>query len=480
MTPYFTKLASRGHHVYHFHTVTKEVQDFGPNVHYIKAYLPPAEHHSREELAATFWNGSITTMRIVDVYRDGNSQLGRLMLNYSEQIREILNQEWDLIVSDDLFWALGFCVPILKVRQQEKGLYQNSKTRFVVYATAGQTLMSAETVKSTGRNWVSKTPLFPYFPEDQEDYFNSNYFMHRLYGFRENLLDLVTLNYLIEKFLMPNIATFGVPNFTWHGFYTKSSFVFADSIDRLGWAMPEGNEMKNVGAHCKKPKPLTGDLKEFVEDPKSKGTIFIAFGTYADWEYAPKHIEQAFVGALNRLSDYRIIWANNAEKTLSDIRPHIRLVKWAPQLDLLSHPNTKAFLTHGGLKSIREGFCAAIPLVFMPLFAEQAHNAHMALALKLGSVINKYTVNEDVLYDTINDALVNPSRKTRAQALRSIFLDRPMEAMDEAAFHTERLFRAKLGRRVTFLRRGMDLTWTQFLYFDLLLVVIPLFFIIKR
>ena len=62
------------------------------------------------------------------------------------------------------------------------------------------------------------------------------------------------------------------------------------------------------------------------------------------------------MGALNRLSDYRVIWAFNGVNK-PPIMSHVKLVGWVPQLDVLAHPRTKIFVTHGGLK--RYGYVVA-------------------------------------------------------------------------------------------------------------------------
>jgi len=106
----------------------------------------------------------------------------------------------------------------------------------------------------------------------------------------------------------------------------------------------------NAGAHCEEANELPDEYRTFVEDPKSKGTIYAAFGTFIPWNYAPPQVTKAFFDAFERLSDYRIIFSFRGKFPERKLLPHIRLVSWAPQLDLLAHPKTKVFLTHCGLK----------------------------------------------------------------------------------------------------------------------------------
>ena len=104
-------------------------------------------------------------------------------------------------------------------------------------------------------------------------------------------------------------------------------------------------------------------------------------------------------------------------------------------------------------------------MIFMPFYAEQAHNAQMGVALRFGPIINKYTVNAKILYSTINTVLQNKDydHQNRANQIYNIYTDRIIPTMDEAIFFSERLLRIPQGRRINFVRRGMDLTWPEFL-----------------
>nr|CAB3478224.1 unnamed protein product [Digitaria exilis] len=47
---------------------------------------------------------------------------------------------------------------------------------------------------------------------------------------------------------------------------------------------------------------------------------------------------------------------------------------WAPQVEVLNHPATGAFVTHCGWNSIMEGVMAGVPMLCWPLYAEQKMN----------------------------------------------------------------------------------------------------------
>ncbi|KQJ83453.1 hypothetical protein BRADI_5g15060v3 [Brachypodium distachyon] len=52
---------------------------------------------------------------------------------------------------------------------------------------------------------------------------------------------------------------------------------------------------------------------------------------------------------------------------------------WAPQMRILAHPSTGAFMSHCGWNSILESLCRGVPLVGWPLGAEQFFNAMLVV-----------------------------------------------------------------------------------------------------
>lgn len=69
---------------------------------------------------------------------------------------------------------------------------------------------------------------------------------------------------------------------------------------------------------------------------------------------------------------------------------------WAPQVEVLRHRATGAFMTHCGWNSTLEGITAGLPLLCWPLYAEQRVNkVHIVEGMKLGVEMRGY--NEELV-----------------------------------------------------------------------------------
>lgn len=47
---------------------------------------------------------------------------------------------------------------------------------------------------------------------------------------------------------------------------------------------------------------------------------------------------------------------------------------WIPQNDVMGHPNTKLFITHGGTNGLYEAIFHAVPMLGLPLLVDQYDN----------------------------------------------------------------------------------------------------------
>uniref|UniRef100_A0A914KIS7 UDP-glucuronosyltransferase n=1 Tax=Meloidogyne incognita TaxID=6306 RepID=A0A914KIS7_MELIC len=469
MRPLMEMLVEKGHSVSFLDTIPME--GASPKLRAIRFPLPRRQDEEwKNRMARLLWHERLTSLYLGHYFVTMDKLLGVLLTNGTDTVVDIVNEEWDFIVIDDLFWSFGFALTTLKHRLWELKGMKGHRPHIIVYATAASSLISAESTRSVGRNWVSRAPFCPPYPTNEDDVYSPSKFTSRIIAFYETIVEFIYIDLIIPH-QMVNMKKLGVNDFTWTEFYSRTSLQFSDSFDSLGWPVAVGTDMKNVGAHCKSSKTLPKKFAEFVEAPESKGTIYAAFGTNVDWSRAPKYVYESLLRAFNQFKDYRIIFVYNGPD-LPNLGKNLMLTRWAPQLEILAHHKTKAFISHGGSKSLREALCTGVPLIVMPVYAEQAFSANLMLALGHAPVINKFTLTEESVFETIDGVLSRPEKQQKSKKLKEIFLDRQIPSMEEGIFAAEKLLRidSDYWRKYT-QRMGMKLNWVKFVYFDFVLFV---------
>ena len=76
-------------------------------------------------------------------------------------------------------------------------------------------------------------------------------------------------------------------------------------------------------------------------------------------------------------------------------------MSWLPQNDLLAHKDIKAFVSHVGHNSLYESAYHGVPVVAVPLFADQFLNAKKAEQFGLGIAVDYDTMDAEQLFETI-------------------------------------------------------------------------------
>ena len=98
---------------------------------------------------------------------------------------------------------------------------------------------------------------------------------------------------------------------------------------------------------------------------------------------------------------------------------NVRVERWVPQQDVLGH--AAAALVHGGSGSTLGALAAGVPLVVMPLFADQPQNARRVAEVGAGVAVepNRDDLDATVspLREAIRTVLEHPSYGERARAL---------------------------------------------------------------
>ena len=74
------------------------------------------------------------------------------------------------------------------------------------------------------------------------------------------------------------------------------------------------------------------------------GVLYISFGTFK--QFNQQIVDR--VGAAIAALPYKVIWKSNMKINANLDPERVMILEWAPQNDILAHPSTRAFLTHGG------------------------------------------------------------------------------------------------------------------------------------
>nr|KAF6394214.1 hypothetical protein mPipKuh1_018452 [Pipistrellus kuhlii] len=216
------------------------------------------------------------------------------------------------------------------------------------------------------------------------------------------------------------------------------------------------------GLHCKPAKPLPKEMEEFAQSSGENGIVVFSLGSMVT--NMTEERANVIASALAQLPQ-KVIWRYDGKKP-DTLGPNTRLYKWIPQNDLLGHPKTKAFITHGGTNGIYEAISHGIPMVGLPLFADQPDNiAHMKT--KGAAVRLDYnTISSADLLNALKTVISDPSYKENAMKLSRIHHDQPVKPLDQAVFWIEFVMRHKGAKHLR--PASHDLSWFQYHSLDVI------------
>lgn len=232
------------------------------------------------------------------------------------------------------------------------------------------------------------------------------------------------------------------------------------------------------GLHCRPAKPLPEDMEKVVQSSGDHGIVVFSLGSMV--KNLTREKANLIASALGQIPQ-TVLWRYSGEKP-ETLAPNTRVYDWIPQNDLLGHPKTKAFITHGGTNGIYEAIYHGIPMIGIPLFADQPDNmVHMEVK-GAAVVLNFNQMKTQDLVDALNNVTQNKTYKENAMRLSRIHHDQPMKPLDRAVFWIEFVMRHKGAKHLR--PEAHNLTWYQYHCLDviglLLAFVIALMFIIVK
>jgi UDP:flavonoid glycosyltransferase YjiC (YdhE family) len=105
------------------------------------------------------------------------------------------------------------------------------------------------------------------------------------------------------------------------------------------------------------------------------------------------------------------------------VAPNVHLEHYLPQAELLAR--CAAFVTHGGFNSVKESLIAGVPVVVVPITADQPYCAERCAALGVGRAIPPDARSAKAIRESTRAVLEEPSYRTNAEAFRQAMLSLP-------------------------------------------------------
>nr|XP_046241395.1 UDP-glucuronosyltransferase 2A1-like isoform X2 [Scatophagus argus] len=222
------------------------------------------------------------------------------------------------------------------------------------------------------------------------------------------------------------------------------------------------------GIHCRPAKPLPKDMEEFVQSSGDAGVVVFTLGSLI--KNITREKGNMIASALAQIPQ-KVLWRYGGEKP-ETLGVNTRIYNWIPQNDLLGHPKTRAFITHGGANGIYEAIYHGVPMVGIPMFADQPENLIHMKARGAATTVDLNFMKTEDLRDAINAVINEKSYKENAMRLSSIHHDRPMSPLDEAVFWIEFTMRHKGAKHLRV--QAHELTWYQYHSLDVLVFLLAI------
>ncbi|XP_065219659.1 uncharacterized protein LOC135845124 [Planococcus citri] len=312
----------------------------------------------------------------------------------------------------------------------------------------------------------SNPSYMPYpFNDEEFDRFRPTFYQR----LRNTLLDLFvkTINFYLsygDEDVTRNIFGADIPRLD--EIAKNTSLILSFSHFSFNTPVPLVPSVVEVaGLQIAEAKPLPEDIRQFI-DGSEHGVIYFCMGSLLRSETMPEPKRLAFLSAFSKLPQ-RIIWKWDGE--LQGKTDQIFISKWMPQRDILAHPNVKLFIAHGGSLGLNEAIYEQVPVLGIPMFADQTLNLRRLQANGVAEILDYSDINADTVFAKITQVL-QPKYAMNMKKLSKIFKDRPMSAMDTAIYWIEYVIRHEGARHLR--TAAVDLPLYQYLLLDVIAFLI--------
>ncbi len=184
----------------------------------------------------------------------------------------------------------------------------------------------------------------------------------------------------------------------------------------------------------RRPGPSGDRSGAFFDDDPSKKRIYVAFGSI---RVPPASFMASLLAVARDRPDWAFLIASSAPEPTDPLPANVSVVRWAPQLEALSHADCAIF--HGGAGTLNECLAHGTPMIIYPDALDGKGNAARVVYHGLGAM-GSYKDRKDEIEGTIETVLNSDDMTRRLRAIQDSVNSPDAKARTVAA--VERIIKA--------------------------------------
>ncbi|CAI2350154.1 unnamed protein product [Caenorhabditis sp. 36 PRJEB53466] len=205
---------------------------------------------------------------------------------------------------------------------------------------------------------------------------------------------------------------------------------FVNSNELIDIPRAVSHKIKYIGGINlrKSSRKLDAETERAVSATPSSGIVVFCFGTQVPSSVFPIEVRRAFASAFRHFPQYTFVWKyepQEGDRQIFANTTNVHFLKWLPQTDLLNDPRTRAFISHVGLNSYVEASYAGVPILAVPLFADQPQNALAGHSLGTTFVLDKTKITTQTVVRGLEAVLHDSSYNLNAKRISKMLQERP-------------------------------------------------------
>jgi UDP:flavonoid glycosyltransferase YjiC (YdhE family) len=178
----------------------------------------------------------------------------------------------------------------------------------------------------------------------------------------------------------------------------------------------EESEVVSPVTHFLAPSTATTTLRpEWIDALAPRPTVHVSFGTVV----AATQLYRDVIAALAD-EDVNVVVATGSTadpSTLGVLPANVRVEQYVPHVHLL--PRCDLFITHGGFGSALMALETAVPILVLPIWADQPRNARVCEKIGIGRQLQAHERSIPEIREMVRAILGDPSYRRRADDARA-------------------------------------------------------------